>query len=76
MRIRRLSKRLTTAAVTAAAAAAIVAGAGTSASAATIDDWYPTYYDCLYAGNVLAQQGILHTFSCTASNGGYVLHGS
>jgi hypothetical protein len=59
----------------AAAAALIFAGAGT-ASANTIDEWFPTYGDCLTQGNILAQQGIIHGYSCTAENGGYVLSGS
>ena len=37
--------------------------------------WYPTYYDCVYAGDVYAQQGVIYNFTCTPENGGWVLIG-
>jgi hypothetical protein len=60
--------------IAAAAAAFSLAGAS-SASADTPRHGmvYPTYYDCVYAGNTYAQMGLLHGYSCPQVNGGYLL---
>lgn len=52
-----------------------IAGAAT-ASANEIDEWFPTIGQCQTEGNILAQQGQLWHYTCTPSNGGYVLNGS
>jgi hypothetical protein len=64
--------------VTAGIAAAVAAFSLVGASAASADTprhgvVYPTYYDCVYAGNTYAQMGLLHGFSCPQVNGGYRL---
>ncbi|MBT0768420.1 hypothetical protein KIH74_05760 [Kineosporia sp. J2-2] len=59
-----------------AAVATIGVATASSASADTVlDQWYPTAYDCQYAGNVYAQQGLISGFSCNPGNGGYILTG-
>lgn len=69
-------KKLVAVGCLAASAVTLSITAAGSASANEIDNWYPTYYDCQYAGDVYAQQGILSWFTCNPSNGGYVLNGS
>ncbi|GAB3957905.1 hypothetical protein GCM10029978_001560 [Actinoallomurus acanthiterrae] len=63
----------------AAAAAALSLSGAASASASTADGgwsprWYSSYGECQYAGNVLAQQGKLHGFSCQPYDGGWGLY--
>ncbi|GAA4604576.1 hypothetical protein GCM10023195_15640 [Actinoallomurus liliacearum] len=62
--------------LTVAAAALSLSGAA-SASAADggwSPRWYSTYGECQYSGNVLAQLGKLHGFSCLPYDGGYGLY--
>jgi hypothetical protein len=34
---------------------------------------YPTYFDCVYAGNTYAQMGLLHGYSCPQVSNGWRL---
>ncbi|MCO5992389.1 hypothetical protein [Actinoallomurus rhizosphaericola] len=61
-----------------AAAATVLSLSGAGAASADITPrhglTYPTYTDCVYAGNFYAQMGGLHGFSCPqVSNGEYLL---
>ncbi len=60
---------------TTSASAATVRTAASPASASVIDEWFPTYYDCVYYGDVYAQEGYLTTFACVpaAVTGWYLL---
>jgi len=75
VRKRRLHKSLAAIGVTVAAATAVALGATTASADGVLSQWYLTAYDCQYAGNVYAQQGLIHNFTCTPGDGGYILTG-
>jgi hypothetical protein len=59
-----------------AAAAVFGLASASGASAASIPQHglvFPTYYDCVYAGNTFAQEGGLHGFSCPQVSNGWRL---
>jgi hypothetical protein len=69
-------KLIAMAGVTVAATAALAATTATAAMAGNVlSQWYPTQYDCQYAGNVYAQRGIISGFSCTPGSNGVILTG-
>jgi hypothetical protein len=58
------------------AAAAMFGLAGASAASADTPRHgvvYPTYFDCVYAGNTYAQMGLLHGYSCPQVSNGWRL---
>ncbi|MEY9862987.1 membrane carboxypeptidase/penicillin-binding protein [Catenulispora sp. GAS73] len=75
MSTRRLRTAFAAVGITIATATVVMTSAAAASADGVLDQWYPTYYDCQYAGDVYAQQGIIHNFSCNAGNGGWILTG-
>jgi hypothetical protein len=75
MPTRRLRTAFAAVGVTIATATAVLTSTGAASADGVLSQWYPTYYDCQYAGDVYAQQGLIADFSCDAGNSGWILTG-
>lgn len=75
MPARRLRTAFATVGVTIATATVILTSAAAASADGVLSQWYQTYYDCQYAGDVYAQQGLISGFSCDAGDSGWILTG-